>query len=53
MEEKIPLMIEWYDGAHELLEHSNLFKHDFACMVKENPIEFRYQLNVKISVNMN
>jgi hypothetical protein len=46
-------MIEWYDGAHELLEHSNLFKHDFACMVKENPIEFRYQLNVKISMNMN
>ncbi|KAI9551378.1 hypothetical protein GHT06_021711 [Daphnia sinensis] len=41
VEEKIPLMIEWYDGAHELLENSNLFKHDFALMVKENPIEFR------------
>ncbi|XP_046444083.1 cytosolic 5'-nucleotidase 3-like [Daphnia pulex] len=41
VEEKIPLMIEWYDGAHELLEHSNLYKHDFALMVKENPIEFR------------
>ena len=41
VEEKIPLMIEWYDGAHELMKNSNLYKKDFALMVAENPIEFR------------
>ena len=33
VEEKIPLMIEWYDGAHELMKNSNLYKKDFALMV--------------------
>ena len=41
VEDKIPLMIEWYDGAHELLQQSDLYKHDFALMIKESPIEFR------------
>lgn len=39
--EKIPLMIEWYDGAHDLLMRSNLYKHDFSLMIQENPVEFR------------
>lgn len=42
VEDKIPLMIEWYDGAHHLLQQSDLYKQDFAAMIKENPIEFRW-----------
>ncbi len=42
LEMKIPLMIEWYDGAHELMHQSNLCKKDFALMVEESPISFRY-----------
>ena len=71
VDDKIPLMIEWYDkkitsssyciklkglsqvtfcsyrydGAHELLRESDLNKQDFALMVKESPLEFRYNIN--------
>lgn len=41
VDEKIPLMIEWYNGAHDLLQKSDLYRHDFTAMVKENPIELR------------
>lgn len=42
VEEKIPFMIQWYDGAHKLMQDSNLNKQDFELMVKERHLEFRY-----------
>ena len=43
LEKKIPLMIEWYQsGAHGLMQQFDLKREDFALMLKENPLSFRY-----------
>ena len=49
LEVKIPLMVEWYDAKHELLIHNNLYKKDFALMVKESSMSFRYTIFKTIS----
>ena len=43
LDEKIPLMLEWYDGAHVLMQQSDLYRKDFALMVEESSISFRYR----------
>lgn len=41
LDEKIPLMLEWYHSAHEMMKESDLYRKDFALMVEESSISFR------------
>ena len=48
-EEKVPLMVEWYEEGHELIRQCNLTRSLFTEMVRETPIHYR-QLNQLLSV---
>lgn len=44
-DDKIPYMVEWWDGAHAALISQNISHGDIAHMVKETPIELREGLS--------
>ncbi|KAK2724069.1 cytosolic 5'-nucleotidase 3-like isoform X2 [Artemia franciscana] len=48
--EKIPLMLEWYNGAHEALKKCDIYKKDFETMVQEADIHFRDGLDIFVDL---
>ncbi|NWS13230.1 5NT3B nucleotidase, partial [Pachyramphus minor] len=43
LEEKCPLMVEWWTGAHELLVQQKIRKDDIARIVRESEAMLRYE----------
>uniref|UniRef100_A0A8D2MCT4 5'-nucleotidase, cytosolic IIIB n=1 Tax=Zonotrichia albicollis TaxID=44394 RepID=A0A8D2MCT4_ZONAL len=48
LEEKRPLMVEWWTKAHELLVQQKIHKSDIAEIVRESEAMLRYRLGVVV-----
>ncbi|XP_039214823.1 7-methylguanosine phosphate-specific 5'-nucleotidase isoform X3 [Crotalus tigris] len=46
MEDKLPLMIEWWTKAHNLLSQEKILKNDIAQIVKESDVKLRDGFNI-------
>ncbi|XP_053120003.1 7-methylguanosine phosphate-specific 5'-nucleotidase [Hemicordylus capensis] len=46
MEDKLPLMVEWWTKAHNLLSQQKILKSDIAQMVKESDVMLRDGFNI-------
>ncbi|NXK44381.1 5NT3B nucleotidase, partial [Chauna torquata] len=51
LEEKCPLMVEWWTRAHDLLSQQKIQKGDIAQIVRESDVMLRYGLGVRDGFN--